>query len=248
MALILKNVSYSFTNEDKQKKNVISNLNMEIQQGEFVSIIGQSGTGKSTILRLITGLLQHDEGEIQINQKDISLGDVGYMPQKDLLLPWRTILENIILASEIQKDLHISKEEARMWLQRVGLSDYENALPKQLSGGMRQRVAFLRALLTGKDVLLLDEPFGALDALTKKEMQAWLLSIWQDLNKTIVFITHDLEEAIYLSDRILLLHRNQELEEITIALPRPRQPEMIHSQKIVALRQKLEKKISNETD
>ncbi|MFJ8261997.1 ABC transporter ATP-binding protein [Rummeliibacillus sp. NPDC094406] len=248
MALILKNVSYSFTNEDKQKKNVISNLNLEVQQGEFVSIIGQSGTGKSTILRLITGLLQQDEGEIQINQKDISLGDVGYMPQKDLLLPWRTILENIMLASEIQKDLYISKEEARMWLQRVGLSDYENALPKQLSGGMRQRVAFLRALLTGKDVLLLDEPFGALDALTKKEMQAWLLSIWQDLNKTIVFITHDLEEAIYLSDHILLLHRNQEIEEIPVELPRPRQPEMIHSQKIVTLRQELEKKISNETD
>jgi len=248
MALILKNVSYSFTNEDKQKKNVISHLNMEVQQGEFVSIIGQSGTGKSTILRLITGLLQQDEGEIQINQKDISLGDVGYMPQKDLLLPWRTILENIMLASEIQKDLRITKEEARMWLKRVGLIDYENALPKQLSGGMRQRVAFLRALLTGKDVLLLDEPFGALDALTKKEMQAWLLSIWQDLNKTIVFITHDLEEAIYLSDRILLLHRKKELEEITVALPRPRQPEMIHSQKIVALRQELEKKISNETD
>ncbi|HWI47304.1 MAG TPA: ABC transporter ATP-binding protein [Rummeliibacillus sp.] len=248
MALILKNVSYSFKNEDKQKKNVISHLNMEVQQGEFVSIIGQSGTGKSTILRLITGLLQQDEGEIQINQKDISLGDVGYMPQKDLLLPWRTILENIMLASEIQKDLRITKEEARMWLKRVGLIDYENALPKQLSGGMRQRVAFLRALLTGKDVLLLDEPFGALDALTKKEMQAWLLSIWQDLNKTIVFITHDLEEAIYLSDRILLLHRKKELEEITVALPRPRQPEMIHSQKIVALRQELEKKISNETD
>ncbi|WP_102691512.1 ABC transporter ATP-binding protein [Rummeliibacillus pycnus] len=248
MALILKDVSYSFTDENKSKKKVISHLNMEVQQGEFVSIIGKSGTGKSTILRLITGLLRPEEGEIQINENDISLGDVGYMPQKDLLLPWRSILENIMLASEIQKDLHISKEEARMWLQRVGLSDYENALPKQLSGGMRQRVAFLRALLTGKDVLLLDEPFGALDALTKREMQSWLLSIWQDLNKTIIFITHDLEEAIYLSDRILLLHRNHDLEEISIELQRPRIPEMIHSQKIVTLRQELEKKISNETD
>ncbi|MGG0655504.1 ABC transporter ATP-binding protein [Rummeliibacillus pycnus] len=248
MALILKNASYSFTDENKNKTKVISHLDMEVQQGEFVSIIGKSGTGKSTILRLITGLLHQDEGEIKINQKDISLGDVGYMPQKDLLLPWRTILENIMLASEIQKDLHISKEEARIWLQRVGLVGYENALPKQLSGGMRQRVAFLRALLTGKDVLLLDEPFGALDALTKKEMQSWLLSIWQNLNKTIIFITHDLEEAIYLSDRILLLHQNQDLEEIPIELPRPRQPEMIHSQKIVTLRQELEKKISNETD
>ena len=113
-------------------------------------------------------MLTQDEGEILINNKAISLGDVGYMPQRDLLLPWRTIIENIMLAAEIQKDVHISKEEARMWLDRVGLLQYENALPSQLSGGMRQRAAFLRALLTGKDVLLLDEPFGALGCFNEK--------------------------------------------------------------------------------
>ncbi|RIJ66438.1 ABC transporter ATP-binding protein [Rummeliibacillus sp. TYF005] len=247
MTLKLKNISYSYSNKDKQKNQVISKLNMEIKKGEFISIVGRSGTGKSTILRLMTGLLQPDEGEIRIDDLEISLGDVGYMPQKDLLLPWRTILDNILIASEIQKDLHISKDEARIWLQRVGLSEYEHALPKQLSGGMRQRVAFLRALLTGKDVLLLDEPFGALDALTKKEMQSWLLSIWQDLNKTIVFITHDLEEAIFVSDRILLLHPDQRIEEILIPLPRPRKSEMLFSEEIVTLRQELEKKIANES-
>ncbi|WP_299512155.1 ABC transporter ATP-binding protein [uncultured Rummeliibacillus sp.] len=247
MTLKLKNISYSYSNKDKQKNQVISKLNMEIKKGEFISIVGRSGTGKSTILRLMTGLLQPDEGEIRIDDLEISLGDVGYMPQKDLLLPWRTILDNILIASEIQKDLHISKDEARVWLQRVGLSEYEHALPKQLSGGMRQRVAFLRALLTGKDVLLLDEPFGALDALTKKEMQSWLLSIWQDLNKTIVFITHDLEEAIFVSDRILLLHPDQRIEEILIPLPRPRKSEMLFSEEIVTLRQELEKKIANES-
>ena len=122
MTLVLKNVSYSFKNEEKQENKVISHLNMEVHQGEFVSLIGKSGTGKSTILKLITGLLKQDEGEILINNKSISLGDVGYMPQRDLLLPWRTIIENIMLAAEIQKDLHITKEEARMWLDRVGIA------------------------------------------------------------------------------------------------------------------------------
>jgi putative hydroxymethylpyrimidine transport system ATP-binding protein len=248
MTLVLKNVSYSFKNEKKQENKVISHLNMEVHQGEFVSLIGKSGTGKSTVLKLITGLLTQDEGEIFINNKAISLGDVGYMPQRDLLLPWRTIIENIMLAAEIQKDVHISKEEARMWLDRVGLLQYENALPNQLSGGMRQRASFLRALLTGKEVLLLDEPFGALDALTKKEMQSWLLSIWQELNKTVLFITHDLEEAVFLSDRILLLHQNQTLEEIPVDLPRPRSSEWLHSMELFTLRQELEIKISNETN
>lgn len=248
MTLILENVSYSFVNGQKQKNKVISNLNMEIGEGEFVSLIGKSGTGKSTILKLITGLLQQDEGRILINNQEVSMGDVGYMPQKDLLLPWRTIIDNIMIAAELQKDLQITKEEARNWLQRVGLLEYEKAFPKQLSGGMRQRAAFLRALLTGKEVLLLDEPFGALDALTKRDMQTWLLSVWQDLNKTIIFITHDLEEAAYLSDRILLLHQNKSIEEIKVELPRPRHPEIIHSKEIVSLRQELEKKISNEAD
>ena len=248
MTLELKNVSYSFKNDEKQKNEVIAHLNLEVHPGEFVSLIGKSGTGKSTILKLITGLLKQDEGEILINNKSVSLGDVGYMPQRDLLLPWRTIIENIMLAAELQKDLHISKEEARMWLDRVGLLEYEYALPKQLSGGMRQRAAFLRTLLTGKDVLLLDEPFGALDALTKKEMQSWLLSIWQKLNKTVLFITHDLEEAVFLSDRILLLHPNQTLEEIPVPFSRPRSPELNHSIELFRLRQELEIKISHEMD
>lgn len=166
------------------------------------------------------------------------------MPQRDLLLPWRTIIDNIMLAGEVQKGLTITKEKAQSWLQRVGLLEYENALPKQLSGGMRQRAAFLRALLTGKDVLLLDEPFGALDALTKKEMQTWLLSIWQELDQTILFITHDLEEAIFMSDRIALLSANAPIEEITVDLPRPRTQEMQHSTELLLLRQELEKKIA----
>lgn len=245
MTVLLKKVSYAF---ERGGNPIIENLSMEVRKGEFVSIIGKSGTGKSTIFKLLTGLLQQDAGEILINNQQIIPGMVGYMPQKDLLLPWRTILENVMIAAEIQKDVNITKEEAERWIERAGLKGYENALPKQLSGGMRQRAAFLRTLLTGKDILLLDEPFGALDTFTKKEMQIWLLSIWKDLNKTIIFITHDLEEAAFLSDRILLLHRNKTIEEVLVDLPRPRHPEDIHSEKMMTLRRNLEKKISNETD
>lgn len=245
MTLELQNVSYSYQN-GKSENNIITNLSFKVSGGEFVSLIGRSGTGKSTILKLITGLLKQDEGEILINNKAITLGDVGYMPQRDLLLPWRTIIENIMISAEIQKNDQLTKEEARSWLERVGLLEYENALPKQLSGGMRQRVSFLRALLTGKELLLLDEPFGALDSLTKKEMQSWLLSLWQDLNKTILFITHDLEEASFLSDRILILYPNKKIEDIPVHLKRPRELSMLHDQELVTLRQNLEKKIAYE--
>ncbi|GIN61865.1 ABC transporter ATP-binding protein [Robertmurraya siralis] len=240
MTLLLKNVTYTFP---KKESPVIDKLYLTVQQGEFVSLIGKSGTGKSTILKLITGLLTADEGEISLYKKPVTLGDVGYMPQKDLLFPWRTILDNIMIGAEIQKEIKLSKEDARSWLKKVGLKDYEQAYPNQLSGGMRQRVAFLRTLLTEKDVLLLDEPFGALDSITKKEMQAWLLSIWQELDKTIIFITHDLEEACYLSDRIILLKDDRTIEETTVPLPRPRYQEMLHSQILLELRKELEKKI-----
>ncbi|MEH7123200.1 ABC transporter ATP-binding protein [Bacillus sp. JJ1773] len=245
MTLELKNVSYAFKDRNQENK-ILSNLSLTVPNGEFVSLIGRSGTGKTTILKLITGLLKQDCGEVFLNKKPITLGDIGYMPQRDLLLPWRTILENIMISVEIQKKNGLTKDKAREWLQRVGLLEYENSFPKQLSGGMRQRVSFLRALLTGKELLLLDEPFGALDSLTKKDMQAWLLSIWQELNKTVLFITHDLEEACFLSDRILLLHPDKTLEEIQVNLERPRKLDMLHEKELITLRQSLEKKIAYE--
>ncbi|MEH7344958.1 ABC transporter ATP-binding protein [Bacillus sp. JJ1532] len=245
MTLELKNVSYAFKDRNQENK-ILSNLSLTVTNGEFVSLIGRSGTGKTTILKLITGLLKQDSGEVFLNGKAITLGDIGYMPQRDLLLPWRTILENIMISADIQKKNGLTKDKAREWLQRIGLLEYENSFPKQLSGGMRQRVSFLRALLTGKELLLLDEPFGALDSLTKKDMQAWLLSIWQELNKTVLFITHDLEEACFLSDRILLLHPDKTLEEIQVNLKRPRKLDMLHEKELITLRQSLEKKIAYE--
>ncbi len=125
------------------------------------------------------------------------------MPQKDLLLPWRTVVENVLLPVEIAKENKRQKlPEIQEWLARFGLTEYENAYPDELSGGMRQRVAFLRTLMTGRNLLLLDEPFGALDSMTKRSMHSWLLGLWDELQKTVLFITHDLEEAILLSDRI----------------------------------------------
>ncbi|MGN7479754.1 ATP-binding cassette domain-containing protein [Solibacillus silvestris] len=143
MVVSLQNVTYVI---EEHASPVISKLNMEIKQGEFVSIIGRSGTGKSTIFKLITGLLTPNEGRIVIHNRLAAPGDVGFMPQKDLLLPWRTILQNVMIATEIQKDVTLTIEEAIVWIKRVGLKDYVYAYPKELSGGMRQRAAFLRAL------------------------------------------------------------------------------------------------------
>lgn len=224
---------------------------MDVKAGEFVSIIGSSGTGKSTLFKLISGLLEPNHGDIQVNGEKHSnrLGKVGYMPQKDLLLPWRTVLDNVLLPVEVMKDNKQQRiSEIREWLSRFGLADYEKAFPHELSGGMRQRVAFLRTILTGHDLLLLDEPFGALDSLTKRNMHSWLLELLGDLKKTIVFITHDLEEAILLSDRIYLIGDNgSQFKEVTVNLPRPRNSDLIYQQEFMVMRKELERLIQYES-
>jgi putative hydroxymethylpyrimidine transport system ATP-binding protein len=242
--LTVKELSYSFTDTGVEKK-VLNNISLNVQAGEFVSIIGVSGSGKSTLFGLISGLIEPEQGEILLNGKHTHkrLGEVGFMPQKDLLLPWRTVLENIMLSPEISNDnLEEKKEEIRKWLLKLGLSEYEGCYPSELSGGMRQRVAFLRTLMTGKNLLLLDEPFGALDSLTKRSMHEWLLGVWEDLRKTVLFITHDLEEAILLSDRIYVLKRGEEnCIEIKIKLSRPRNSELIYTPEFLELRKSLER-------
>jgi putative hydroxymethylpyrimidine transport system ATP-binding protein len=169
------------------------------------------------------------------------------MPQKDLLLPWRTVLENILLPLEVTKENKQHKiPEIREWLARFGLAEYENSYPHELSGGMRQRAAFLRTLMTGKNLLLLDEPFGALDSLTKRKMHSWLLGLWGELQKTVLFITHDLEEAILLSDRIYILGR-ETIQEVKVTLPRPRGTELIYQSEFITLRRELEMRIHHES-
>ncbi|MCM3569545.1 ABC transporter ATP-binding protein [Neobacillus mesonae] len=225
---------------------IFENINLRVAPGEFVSVIGPSGSGKSTLFKLITGLLAPDKGEIGING-EISgerLGKVGYMPQKDLLLPWRTVLDNVMLPLEVEgKKGNLA--EIHEWFSRFGLKGYENAFPDELSGGMRQRAAFLRTIMTGKELLLLDEPFGALDAMTKRNMHTWLLGLWEDLQKTVLFITHDLEEAILLSDRIYLLG-DAHVREWKVNLPRPRNSDQIYQPEFIELRKELERLIHHE--
>ncbi|MGF9964322.1 ABC transporter ATP-binding protein [Bacillus rhizoplanae] len=229
------NVSFHY-----DEKQIIANFDAAVQQGEFVSIIGPSGCGKSTLFRLITGLEKASEGTIDV------IGEtnhpVGYMPQKDMLLPWRTIIENAALPLECQG---VKKKEAQMQAQKLlkqfGLQGYENKQPKDLSGGMRQRVSFIRTLLTGGDLLLLDEPFSALDALTKAYLQEWLFEQWKHWQKTIVFITHDVEEALYLSNRIFIVTEQPitSLTERIVPLGQERFRKDLHRPEMLALKDEL---------
>lgn len=246
--LSIKDLSYSFTSEGKSNP-IFKQLSLDVKPGEFVSVIGASGSGKSTLFKLITGLLEPDQGEIIVEGQKTGkrLGRIGYMPQKDLLLPWRTVLENVLLPLEVTKEHKQRKiPEIREWLSRFGLAEYEKAYPNELSGGMKQRVAFLRTLITGRDLLLLDEPFGALDSLTKRNMHSWLLDLWGELKKTVLFITHDLEEAILLSDRIYLL-QDTGIKEMKVTLPRPRSSQLIYQSKFITMRKELEWLIHNES-
>ena len=245
--LQINELSYTFDAE----KPIFEKISLDVKAGEFVSVIGASGSGKSTLFKLVTGLLEPQQGEILINGEQGAgkrLGSVGYMPQKDLLLPWRTVLDNVLLPLEVTKENKKAKlPEVREWLARFGLADYESAYPNELSGGMRQRVAFLRTLMTGKDLLLLDEPFGALDSMTKRNMHSWLLGLWGDLQKTVLFITHDLEEALLLSDRIYVL-KVDGIEEWKVNLPRPRSSELIYEADFIRMRKELEWLIQHENN
>jgi ABC-type nitrate/sulfonate/bicarbonate transport system ATPase subunit len=205
----------------------LDHIDLAVPQGSFISLIGPSGCGKSTIFNIVAGLQEPSEGRVLIDGIDATgtIGRVGYMLQKDLLLPWRTLTDNIILGMEIQG---VKRAEARAralpLLRRYALAGFENAYPRALSGGMRQRAALLRTLLLDTDVILLDEPFGALDAQTRLRMQEWLLQLWEDFGKTVVFVTHDVEEAIFLSDEVHVMSTRpgRLIATIPVALPRPR--------------------------
>lgn len=235
------NVTFAYEGE---KQNILQHVDLDIKAGEFISIIGPSGCGKSTIFRLLTGLEEVTEGEIIIQDSKVQRGrrTVGYMPQTDLLLPWRNILENAALSIECQG---VKKKEAEVkaleYLEKFGLQGYEQKYPKDLSGGMRQRVSFLRTFLTGSDILLLDEPFSALDAITKVSMQEWLYEQWIKWNKTIVFITHDVEEALFLSQRVFVVTEKpiSSIREFTVPLPKERSRHDISRLDIVQMKDAL---------
>ncbi|MGS2776599.1 ABC transporter ATP-binding protein [Robertmurraya sp. GLU-23] len=224
--LELQNVSFFYRN-----KKILDDLNLFIKHGEFVTILGPSGSGKSTIFQLIGGLQAPQSGSIILEGNDITgnRGHISYMPQTPSLLPWRTIIQNVVLGQELQakKDYELAED----MLRKAGLLEYRNAFPHELSGGMKQRVAFLRALLSPQPIICLDEPFSALDELTRQEMQLWLLSIWEQYKKTIIFVTHNIEEALFLSDRILVLSDKPAKikQEVVVSFSRPRNEEIMFS-------------------
>lgn len=210
--------------------DALVDLTFNVEAGEFLTIIGPSGCGKSTLLRLLAGLVQPDRGRISLQGQPLPnasdrQGRFGYMPQRDTLLPWRTVLDNVILGVELAGGSRdAAREEARRLLPLFGLDGFENNWPSTLSGGMRQRAALLRTFLAGYDILLLDEPFGALDALTRRMLQQWLLGVRRRFSKTILFITHDVDEALLLGDRMLVFspRPGRITADLKIDLPHPR--------------------------
>lgn len=239
--LEFQNVSFRYEGDTLP---MMENLSFSVGEGEFVSIIGASGCGKSTIFRLINGLEKLQQGQILVNgspigeQKQYS----AFMPQKDLLFPWRTIEKNICLPMELAG---VSKEDQDIRcgevLEQVGLSEYRKKYPKDLSGGMKQRVSFARTLLSGADMLLLDEPFSALDYLTRVEMQEWLLHQWEHFHKTILFITHDVEEAVFLSQKIFVIQDRpfSAMEQVEVPLSYPRDRSDLKKPEVVELKEQL---------
>jgi ABC-type nitrate/sulfonate/bicarbonate transport system ATPase subunit len=228
-------------------------VSLTISRSRFVSLIGPSGCGKSTIFNIIAGLLEPTAGRVLIDGADATgtIGRVGYMLQKDLLLPWRTVLDNVILGMEIQGvPLRRARERALPLLRRYGLSGFEHVYPNALSGGMRQRAALLRTLLFDTDIVLLDEPFGALDAQTKLHMQEWLLGLWSDFGKTVVFVTHDVEEAIYLSDEVHVMttRPGRIVDSIQIPIPRPRQRGATLASEFIAIKERCLQLLMSEHD
>lgn len=219
MSLTLRNVSRTFAGN-----TAVRNVNLSVQPGEIIGLLGTSGCGKSTILRAISGLDDGYEGDIEINGSTTKgvHDTTGFIFQEPRLLPWLTVLDNITFG--LKGDKATKEKRAKEYIANVGLVGNENLYPRQLSGGMAQRVAIARALVTSPEILLLDEPFSALDAFTKMQLQDLLLDIWKAYNSTIVLVTHDIDEATYLCDRILIL-RGQPGEvdrEITLTEHRPR--------------------------
>lgn len=225
--IIVKNLNKSFRIGDATI-SVFENISFEVLPNEFFCIVGPSGCGKSTLLNILSGLLEPDAGEIRIDSESLdntTRRKIGYVFQEPRLLPWRDVLANVKLGLEAQ---NLSKDEMRTravaQIQLTGLSDFIHAYPHQLSGGMRQRVALARGLATNPEILLMDEPFGSLDFHTRHILHRELLSLWESNRRTIVFVTHDPYEAVYLADRILILSQRPAVIEKckTIDLPRPR--------------------------
>ncbi|WP_413738168.1 ABC transporter ATP-binding protein [Sodalis sp. RH21] len=228
-AVIISALDKSF-NTQKQTTRVLNNISLTVAPGEIVALLGPSGCGKSTLLRIMAGLEQPDRGSVQLHDARGSRQKVGMVFQSYTSFPWLTVEDNVAFGLRL---CGLSREQgrtrARAWLDKVGLAHKARAWPGDLSGGMQQRVAIARALAVEPAILLMDEPFGALDAFTRYEMQMLLLNLWRETHKTIIFVTHDIDEALLLADRVVLFspHPGEIDRVVAVTLPRPRN-DLIH--------------------
>jgi ABC-type nitrate/sulfonate/bicarbonate transport system ATPase subunit len=229
--ILLENVSKSF-----DEMEILKNISIKVNEGELVSILGPSGSGKSTIFNILTNIIKCDSGELKIN------GDLSYMYQKDMMVPWKKVIDNIgiplVFKGNNKKE---AREKVKKHINEFGLSGFEYKYPSQLSGGMKQRANFLKTYLTSRDIMLLDEPFGALDSITRRKMQKWLLDLTKEMNSTILFITHDIEEAILLSNRIYVISEKPAVinGEINVNLPKERNEDIVTSDEFVAIKKEI---------
>ncbi|NNJ92813.1 MAG: ABC transporter ATP-binding protein [Gammaproteobacteria bacterium] len=231
----------------------LQDINFKVHKREFVCVIGPSGCGKSTLIRILAGLETQTTGEVLLDGKSVygPGPDRGMVFQGYTLFPWLTVHKNVMFGLEqAGRGKDTAAEEASQWIDLVGLAKFEKSYPHQLSGGMKQRVAIARALANQPRILLMDEPFGALDAQTRAKMQSYLMEIWQNIDITVLFITHDLDEAIYLADRILVLkaHPGEVQEIIEVPVPQPRSPEQLLSPEFLATKKRLEDLIHPEQE
>jgi NitT/TauT family transport system ATP-binding protein len=235
VAVSVRELTQSFAHQRRGQHaaDVLSDVNLDIAQGEFLAVVGASGCGKTTLLRVIAGLVAPTSGSVVIDGADVKnrqiVGKSSMVFQADTLLPWRSVAGNIIFGCQIQHK-PISRERVEELIDLVGLRGYADYLPKELSGGMRQRVNLARALATDPDILLMDEPFAALDAQTREVMQVELLRVWEQRRKTVVFVTHQIDEALFLADRVIVMaaHPGRIEKEVRVAYPRPRNLDMKH--------------------
>src|SRR5690625_1416180 len=220
MSLKINQISKSF-----DEKHVLGNITFTVENGEFISIIGPSGSGKSTLFGIIGGIITPNSGDISTSNQSIlnKTGMISYMPQEDSLFPWRTLLDNVLLGQELYETPN--ETQAKNIVEAARLKDVIHAYPNDLTGGMTQRVSFIRDLMSAKDILCLDEPYSALDEFTRTDMQKWLLNMLTQYQQSIIFITHNIEEALFMSDKIIILsHSPAEIKEIiTVPFERPRE-------------------------
>lgn len=240
----VEGVSKSYVSRDGGSVHALDSIDLEVQPEEFVSVIGPSGCGKTTLLRILAGLEEATSGSVSVSGKDPMRArkEIGMVFQAPTLLPWRTIIQNVMIPVEVQKlDRKFYLERAHGLLELVGLKGFENRYPSELSGGMQQRAGICRGLVHDPDVLLMDEPFGAVDAMTREFMNMELMRIVRESKKTVVLVTHSISEAVFLSDRVIVFSSRPGRVDATIAIdiPRPRMLESLSSTKVADLEQSI---------